>query len=296
MTKTSNFAVLFAASGLAALSLTGSRPALAQTVIIDGAYATVGSTDLTAVGTTDWVKWGHDSNNTTFVQKGSAGANTTPVGYISNVTSISEAVSDGAPSGPDNNRAETGGGSKVSWSGGINVLNHDDGYLSSENDNQDRLGNNNGADTFKYGLGLGWSFDVFIPSMTTGTLYLYEGGYLSTDTLSVTSLNGTAGPSMSVDNLTGGNGYFTAAINNTASTSDTLSFRFYESAAHGQYDNPKIEAAALSLRPNSGLPSAAPEPSQFAGLGFAVLGVLGLLFKAKGRNKSANRSAATASV
>ena len=293
MTKTRNFAVLFAASGLAVLA--GSRPVQAQTVITLAAFATGNSpgSNLTTLGSTDWAKWGHDTNTTTFVNKGVTGANSNPVGDISNVTPITGVV----PGGPGtyyirtepdpNNSGDTNVGTTVSWTDGSNAS-----YLPSDTTNT-RLSNAVFNDTYHAGLGNGWSFTVLIPSMSTGTLYLYEGGYNSTDTLRVTSSDGSAGSSASIDNLDAGNGYFAAAVTNTASTSDTLSFMFYESASNGKFDNPKIEAAALSLQPF--IAPAAPEPSQFAGLGFAAFGVLGLLFKAKGRIKS-NHSAAPASV
>lgn len=293
MIKTSNFVLLLAAPGLAALFLDGSRPARAQTVIISGASASGNpGTNLTSVGTTDWAKWGHDSNPTTFINKAVSSTNDNPVGDISNVTPITGVV----PGGPGtyyirtepdtNNPKDTNVGTTVSWTDGSNAS-----YLPSDTTNT-RLSNAVFDDTYHAGLGNGWSFNVLVPSQTSGTLYLYEGGYLSTDTLSVTSSDGTAGSSMSVDNLNAGNGYFTALINNTASTSDTLSFKFYESASNGQYDNPKIEAAALALHPNAGQPSAAPEPSQMAALSLAAFGILGLLFKAKSRVKSPARISA----
>ena len=272
MSRTLNSGLALAA--LAALGLGSTLPAAAQTVIITGASATGNpGTNLTAVGTTDWAKWGHDTNTTTFIAKSSTGATSgPPVGLISDVTAVYSVVGSG-PNYPVKNIDYDG--ASLTWS---------DGYNYNYNGAQTSAGETSMLNTYNgqnsgSALGLGFQFTVTIPALTQGTFYLYDGGYNSTDTLSVTSSDGSLPSSMTVDNATGGTGYFTATINNILSTANIATFTFYESASDGDYDNAKLQAGALSLSPIA----AAPEPSSLVSMSLAALGLGGLILKARKR-------------
>ncbi len=265
----------------AALGLGASLPAAAQTVVVTGASLTNPGTNLTAVGTTDWAKWGYGTNITTFVTKsGSAVFTSARVGDISNVTGVSGIV----PGGPSSPRTQLDYGNAttsptLTWTDGSTGQNSYNLMNASDNSRQQNANYSNASSA---GIGMGWTFSVTIPALSQGTFYLYEGGYNSEDTLSVTSSDGTLPSSYTFDNVNGGadaNGSFTAAINNVLPTADTLNFTFYENKGLGLYDNPKLQAAALSLTPI--VP--APEPSSLLSLSLAVLGLGGMMLKARRR-------------
>ena len=244
-------------AALAALGLAAAHPAAAQTTVTGATTFTSakqgGPFDLTSIGSTDWINYGN--YNATYNQKAVNG---------STVGAISAAVYD-TTNYAFNNYQDV---PIAKWSDG-----------TSPNVSSNSAGNGNSW--AEYGAGQGFTYTVTLPGNSMDTVNLYVGGYLAGSDLQV-----SAGGKQIVDSTafspggSGGGGYLSTTFSNPSASSQALTYRFFDQTDKGQYSNVKMGSVTLSSSP---IPSAAPEPSQSASLGFTVLAVMGLILKARKR-------------
>ena len=241
-------------TALATLGLAVAHPAAAQTLISNtftSAYQG-GPFDLTAIGTTDWINYGN--YNATYNQKAVSGI---AVGAISTATAYGSGII-GYTNYQDVPHAK--------WSDG-----------TSSNPSSGDTGNS----WQQNGAGNGFTFTVNLAGNSTDTVNMYIGGYRTGSDFLV-----SAGSTQLIDNKgfnTGdnaGGGYFSTTYSNTSASSQTLTYSFFDQTDLGQYSNVKLGSVTLASTPT---PAAAPEPSQFAGMGFTALAAMGLILKARKR-------------
>jgi len=243
-------------TALATLGLAAVHPAAAQTTVTGATTFTSayqgGPFDLTAIGTTDWLNYGN--YNATYNQKAVSGV---AVGFISTATAY------GSSNIGYQNYQDVPG---AKWSDG-----------TSSNPSSGGTGNS----WQQNGAGNGFTFTVNLAGNSTDTVNMYIGGYRTGSDLLV-----SAGSTPIVDNKdfnTGGSsggGYFSTTYSNTSASSQTLTYSFFDQTDLGQYSNVKLGSVTLASTPT---PAAAPEPSQFAGMGFTALAAMGLILKARKR-------------
>ena len=255
-------------TALAALGLAAAHPAAAQTLISNGFTQSTSNNqsspyNLTTIGTTDWINYGNYNSNAVN-QKGTS---TTIVGLISTAAAFH------APGSGATGAINTSGYDNAvyaQWSDGTTLSS---GRASSGGENADR----------QISLpGNGFTYTVMLPANSTDIVNTYIAGYSAKSDFQI-----FAGSTSLVDTTafaTGTNanneGYFTSSFTNTSNSTQTLTYNFYETAGDGSYENVKLADVTLS---SNSIPSAAPEPSQFASLGFTVLAVMGLILKARKR-------------
>ena len=243
-------------TALATLGLAAVHPAAAQTTVTGATTFTSafqgGPFDLTSIGTTDWINYGN--YNSTYNQKATTSG--------SAVGAISAAVYDTTNYGFGNYQDVP----HAKWSDGTssNISSGDNGNSWSE-----------------FGAGQGFTYTVTLPGNSTDTVNLYVGGYLAGSDLQV-----SAGGTQIVNNTdfspggSGGGGYLSTTFSNPSASSQALTYRFFDQTDNGQYSNVKLGSVTLASTPT---PAAAPEPSQFAGMGFTALAAMGLILKARKR-------------
>ena len=242
-------------TALATLGLATVHPAAAQTTLIGTTTFTSayqgGPFDLTAIGSTDWINYG--IYGITYNQKAVSGS---AVGLISAATVY----------GSGTIGHEYRDVPHAKWSDGTSPN-------TSSSDNGNSLQQNGG--------GNGFTFTVTIPGSSTDIVNMYIGGYRTGSDFLV-----SAGSTQLIDNKdfnTGdnaGGGYFSTTYSNTSASSQALTYSFFDQTDLGQYSNVKLGSVTLASTPT---PAAAPEPSQFAGMGFTALAAMGLILKARKR-------------
>jgi len=246
-------------TALATLGLAAAHPASAQTTVTGATTFTSTlagrlSFNLTSIGSTDWINYGNLDSS---INQKSVSGNV--VGAISTATVYG--------TGPIATRNQTEM-STVNWSDGTSPHTADAGNGNSWQ--QDHANN-------------GFTFNVTLASNSTDIVNLYVGGYNSYADLQV-----YAGPTQIVDNHdfstaynTANGGFFSTTFSNASATSQLLTYNFFETGGTGGlYDNVKLGSVTLASTPT---PAAAPEPSQFAGMGFTALAAMGLILKARKR-------------
>ena len=244
-------------TALAALGLAAVHPAAAQTTVTSATVFTSafqgGPFDLTAIGTTDWINYGN--YDATHNQKAVSGA---AVGAITATTAY------GSGGFAYNHSQDT---AHAKWS---------DGGTSPRTSSTD-----DGNSWEQDGAGNGFTYTVTLPGNSNDIVNVYVGGYRTGSDLLV-----SAGSTQIVDDKdfntgdNGGGGYFSTTYSNTSASSQVLTYSFFDKTDLGQYSNVKLGSVTLSSSP---IPSAAPEPSQSASLGFTALAVMGLILKARKR-------------
>ena len=248
-------------TALAALGLAAAHPAAAQTTVTSTTtYLSDkegGPYDLTSIGTTDWINYG--SYYSAYNQKAVSGS---AVGLISAATAY------GSSNIGYQNYQDV---PHATWSDGSTSLG---GTASSS-------GTGNGNSWAEFGAGQGFTYTVTLPGNSTDTVNLYVGGYLAGSDLQV-----SAGGTQIVDNkdfspgVNGGGGYLSTTFSNPSASSQVLTYSFFDQTDLGQYSNVKLGSVTLASTPT---PAAAPEPSQFASMGFTALVAMGLILKARKR-------------
>ena len=245
-------------TALAALGLAAAHPAAAQTTVTSTTtYLSDkegGPYDLTSIGTTDWINYG--SYYSAYNQKAVSGS---AVGLISAATAY------GSSNIGYKNYQDV---PHATWSDGTSS------YTSSS-------GTGNGNSWAEFGAGRGFTYTVTLPGNSTDTVNLYVGGYLAGSDLQV-----SAGGTQIVNNTdfspggSGGGGYLSTTFSNPSASSQALTYRFFDQTDNGRYSNVKLGSVTLASTPT---PAAAPEPSQFASMGFTALAAMGLILKARKR-------------
>ena len=243
-------------TALAALGLAAVHPAAAQTTVTSATVFTSafqgGPFDLTAIGTTDWINYGN--YDATHNQKAVSGV---AVGAITATTAYG--------------------------SGGFGYQHYQDTAHAKWSDGTSPNTSSavNGNSWEQDGAGNGFTYTVTLPGNSTDIVNMYVGGYRTGSDLLV-----SAGSTQLFDNQafnTGNNaggGYFSTTYSNTSASPQVLTYSFFDQTDLGQYSNVKLGSVTLSSSP---IPSAAPEPSQSASLGFTALAVMGLILKARKR-------------
>ena len=243
-------------TALAALGLAAAHPAAAQTTVTSTTtYLSDkegGPYDLTSIGTTDWINYGN--YNSTYNQKAVSGV---AVGFISTATAIGSGII-GYQNYQDVPHAK--------WSDGTSPR-------SSSTD----TGNSWQQD----GAGNGFTYTVNLPGNSTDIVNMYVGGYNTHSDLLISTEGMQIIESKDFDpGNGGGGGYFSTTYSNTSASPQALTYKFFDQTDLGQYSNVKLGSVTLASTPT---PAAAPEPSQFASMGFTALAAMGLILKARKR-------------
>ena len=245
-------------TALATLGLAAAHPAAAQTTVTGATTFTSafegGPYDLTSIGSADWINYGNF--NSSINQKAVSG---TSVGAISTATAY------GSDDKDYRHHEEV---PRASWS---------DGTSPNTSETQ------NTGSWQQAGVNKGFTFNVNLTGNSTDTVNLYVGAYNSFSDLQV-----YAGSTKIVDSTdfytalnTGNGGFFSTTFSNASATSQLLTYNFFETGGTGgRFDNVKLGSVTLASTPT---PAAAPEPSQFAGMGFTALAAMGLILKARKR-------------
>ena len=252
-------------TALAALGLAAAHPAAAQTTVT---LATTyfpsqngGPYSLTTgqyAGTTDWINYGNYGSNAV----NRKGTSTTIVGNIS----VATAYGSGAIATNSYNDAP-----RSMWTDGTSLSGGTASTIYSQDDRQ------------TFGTGNGFTYTLTLAPNSIDTVDLFVGGYQSNSDLQV-----SAGSSQLVNSTlaAGGNGYggiLSTQFTNASNSSQLLTYNFFEaSSTTGNPNDGNVKLADVTLS-SSPIPSAAPEPSQSASLGFTVLAVMGLILKARKR-------------
>ena len=249
-------------TALATLGLASAHPAAAQTLLSNTFTQSTSNNqgspyNLTTLGTTDWINYGNYGSNTVN-QK--ANSQSGIVGAISTATAIGSVFD---THGYDN-------AVFAQWSDGSTSLG---GRASSGGENADRQ--NSGA-------GNGFTFTVNLAGTSTSTVNVYVAGYSSKSDFQIFAGSATLLDTTAFATGTNANneGYFSSTFANTSASSQVLKYNFFETAGDGSYENVKLADVTLASTPT---PAAAPEPSQFASMGFTALAAMGLILKARKR-------------
>ncbi len=221
-----------ALAALIGLSLAVTHPAAAQTTLTANSFTTntassgdTTSSDLTALGTTDWLNYGNYGSSTVN-QKGTP---TSVVGLISVATPYGTTAF---------NYQNFSAVPHASWTNGSTK-------------NGGKATGSNVHDTWQVGgVNQGFTFTVTLPAKSTDVVDVFLGGYSANAAFQVfagsTSLLNTTFATGSNANK---GGYFSSSFSNSSASPQTLTYKFYETSADGSFDNVKLGDVTLASTP-----------------------------------------------